>query len=519
MRRTGETAMLAASAGVGLVLTGVTIWAVAAQNDAIQEREWSDVRNSAQQAAIDRRAAFERDLERSFQDASRAFAAGGANGLDAWMAEESGWPLAFTELFPGIPWGVYPLEDAHAETRPSGAVLVGPQARALAAAARLRHAEERLREAVIRARWATSAPPPAQPQLSWISIDGPTRVLIAMYTLGGNVPIALVAPSDFIIARYWFAVDVEPVWDVHVGGPPDDTLLLTTLRSPFQGAYLVASKYTLSRQEELRQRRAGFLALTVTGMAAGWSLVSWMLVRAVRRQRELVSLQQRFVADVSHELKTPLALIRLLAETLQAQRIRDPHRAQEYLETITRESERLTVLLDSILDFSRIERGMKQYSFSDCDVGMVARQAWTLFAPQFASSGFNSRVDIEDNLPVIHADGQALQQVLVNLLQNAYRYGAEGKYVRLNVRREGFLVVMTVEDHGIGMTNDQLRELGASFYRAPDPRVRRTRGTGLGLTIVNHIVTAHGGKLEVQSREGAGSAFTVWLPLDPRRQP
>lgn len=518
MRRTGETAMLAASAGVGLVLTGVTIWAVAAQNDAIQEREWADVRNAAQQAAIDRRAAFERDLERAFQDAARAFADGAA-GLDRWMAEESGWPLALVEGFPGIPWGIYPIEEPSEDNAAGGSRGVGPQERARAARRRLRASEARLRDAVARARWALSAPPPAQPQLSWISVDASTRVLIAMDALPGNVPFALVAPSDFIIARYWFSVDIEPAWEVQVGPPPDDSLLLTTLRSPFQGAYLVASKFTLGRQEELRRRRAGFLAMTVTGMAAGWTLVSWMLVRVVRKQRELVSLQQRFVADVSHELKTPLALIRLLAETLQAQRIRDPHRAQEYLETITRESERLTVLLDSILDFSRIERGMKQYTFSDCDVGMVARQAWALFAPQFASSGFNTRVDIEDNLPVIHADGQALQQVLVNLLQNAYRYGMEGKYVRLNVRREGFLVVMTVEDHGIGMTNEQLRELGASFYRAPDPRVRRTRGTGLGLTIVNHIVTAHGGKLEVQSREGAGSAFTIWLPLDPRRQP
>jgi two-component system phosphate regulon sensor histidine kinase PhoR len=114
----------------------------------------------------------------------------------------------------------------------------------------------------------------------------------------------------------------------------------------------------------------------------------------------------------------------------------------------------------------------------------------------------------------VRADGPALQQVLVNLLQNAHRYGAKGKFVRLSIKREGYLILIAVEDHGIGMSRQQLERLGESFFRGDDTGVRQTRGVGLGLAIVNHIVTAHRGKLEVQSRPNQGSTFTIWIPIE-----
>jgi signal transduction histidine kinase len=243
------------------------------------------------------------------------------------------------------------------------------------------------------------------------------------------------------------------------------------------------------------------------------------MIRAVNRQRELIQLQRRFVADVSHELKTPLALIRLSADTLRERRVRDPERWQAYLDTITRESERLTSLIDTILDFSRIESGRQELRFRECDVGEVARQAWRLFEPQFVAERFEARLEIAPDLPMIRGDAQALQQVLVNLLQNAVRYAGDRRFVRLGMKREGYLVVIAVEDHGIGMSQQQLDRLGDSFFRGDDTRVRQTRGTGLGLAIVSHIVTAHGGKVEVHSRPGQGSTFTVWLPFEPTQGP
>jgi signal transduction histidine kinase len=257
------------------------------------------------------------------------------------------------------------------------------------------------------------------------------------------------------------------------------------------------------------------VVLTTGGIVVAWGLVIWMFARVVARQRDLAKLQGRFVADVSHELKTPLALIRLLAETLAGRRVRDPERIQAYHETITRESERLSVLLENILDLGRIESGRKQYEFSTCDVAAVARQAWTLFEPQFTEEGFDAGLELAADLPPIKADPQALQQVIINLLQNAYRYAGDRKYVRLSVAREGYVILITVEDHGLGMTRNQLDRLGESFFRAEDTRVRQTRGVGLGLAIAHHIVRAHRGKIEVESRPGQGSKFTVWIPFEP----
>jgi signal transduction histidine kinase len=304
-------------------------------------------------------------------------------------------------------------------------------------------------------------------------------------------------------------------WQVAPPGSRPAEPVLLELGPEFAGAAVLPTSATAHQLRATTRRNLGIVLGTMAGMAAAWGLVIWMFTRVMARQRELVRLQGRFVADVSHELKTPLALVRLLAETLASRRVRDPERIQAYHETITRESERLSVLLENILDLGRIESGRKQYEFGPCDVAAAARQAWALFEPQLADEGFDARLEIAPQLPIIQADSQALQQVMVNLLQNAHRYAGEGKFVRLSVAREGFVILITVEDHGIGMTRQQVDHLGESFFRAEDARVRQTRGVGLGLAIVHHIVTAHRGKVEVHSRPGQGSRFTAWIPFEP----
>lgn len=345
-------------------------------------------------------------------------------------------------------------------------------------------------------------------------------LVLTVGAVSRDFEIALVAPAADVLARYWRAGDGERSWRVRLPQMPAEPGVMPLLDlGPEFGCALIEP--TAAKTAALRataRRRMGFVLATGTGMAAAWALVIWVMLRVVARQRELARLQGRFVADVSHELKTPLALIRLLSETLASRRVRDPERIHAYHETITREAERLSVLLDNILDLGRIESERKQYEFRACDIAAVARQAWTLFEPQFQSEGFEARLELAPGLPVVRADAQALQQVLVNLLQNAYRYAGERKFVRLAVSREGYVIVMVVEDHGIGMSRNQLDRLGESFFRADDTRVRQTRGVGLGLAIVNHIVTAHRGKIEVQSRPGQGSTFTVWIPFEPAEE-
>jgi len=343
------------------------------------------------------------------------------------------------------------------------------------------------------------------------------HLILAVRTLDDRRRLALALPLSAALDHYWGSSTRAAPWRIVPAGAVDAPPPFLTLGEAFGDAQLVPTEATVSRLAGSSRRRLALLVGIAAAAVGAWGVVLVMMYRVMQRQRELVRLQRRFVADFSHELKTPLALIRLLAETLHEGRIRGPHRVAEYHETIARESERLSLLLDNVLDYSRIESGRKQYEFAECDIAQVARQVWTLFQPQFAADGFETHIHIQPELPPLSADGQALGQVFVNLLQNAHRYGQRGKYVRLGVRLAGQIVVIEVEDHGIGMSNTQLAQLGQSFYRAPDPRVRQTRGTGLGLAIVNHIISAHHGRLEVQSRPGKGTTFSVWLPISGAR--
>ncbi len=357
--------------------------------------------------------------------------------------------------------------------------------------------------------------------LAFINAETPAGepILIALRRISDDARLALASPLRPLIERYWEPADEGATWQVARRQVTEEQTVLVRLTAAFGHSVLVPSPPVAARLQHAANRRLGILLATAVGTAGAWTLVIWMMIRLIARQRELARMQSRFVADVSHELKTPLALIRLLSETLAEGRVRDPERARDYHQTITRESERLGALLDNILDMGRIQSGRKQYEFAPCDVAAVARQAWSLFEQQFAQDGFTARLELADDLPTIEADPQAIEQVLVNLLQNAYRYGGEGKYVRLAVQREGHLAVISVEDRGIGMSRQQLQQLGQSFFRAEDSRVRQQRGAGLGLAIVHHIVNAHRGRIDVQSRPDHGTRFTIWLPGDRAKAP
>jgi two-component system phosphate regulon sensor histidine kinase PhoR len=376
------------------------------------------------------------------------------------------------------------------------------------------------REALVAALRRTLADAPSETRpplddlalLSAILPDG-EPVTIVKRSLGATGVVAL-ALLESDLYRTYLRPPADAVWRLIRGGlaPAGDRWL--RLDAPFASAILTPSPDVQERFASLDRRRLLMLCATASGTGGGWVIVIWLMMRAIARQREYARLQSRFVADISHELKTPLAMIRLLSETLLERRVHDPERVRRYHETITRESERLTALLDNILDIGRVESGRKTYTFDQCDVGDVARRAWALFEQQFARDGFDARLDIASDLPRIRADAAALQQVLVNLLQNAHRYGGQGKFVRLGVRRQEHVLELEVEDHGIGMTRSELNRLGQTFFRADDSRVRQQRGTGLGLAIVRHIISAHQGKVEVHSRPNEGTRFTVWIPIE-----
>ena len=242
----------------------------------------------------------------------------------------------------------------------------------------------------------------------------------------------------------------------------------------------------------------------------------WVLVHVVRRDMALAKMKANFVADVSHELKTPLSLIRMFGETLQAGRVTSEQKRQEYYEIITRESTRLSNLINNILDFARIEAGHRDYALEPTDIAKVVRETYEVYRMQLEQSGFEHHLTAAASLPMVDADRDAIAQALINLIHNAIKYSGDDRYLTIDltedVRRGRRGVLISVHDRGIGIRPEDRAHLFDGFFRATDARVREQGGTGLGLALVKHIVDGHGGLLDVESRLVKGSTFRIFLP-------
>jgi signal transduction histidine kinase len=233
----------------------------------------------------------------------------------------------------------------------------------------------------------------------------------------------------------------------------------------------------------------------------------------VRRSDELGALKADFVSAVSHEMRTPLATIRMIAEMFQLKRVNDPQTEREYLETITSETDRLTRLIDKVLDFSRIDSGRKTYSFAPCDLSEIVTSTIRNFEAGLPKE-CQIQLAIEPALPRILAEEDALVQALLNLLENALKYSQALARIEVSLTRAGSELRLQVSDQGIGIDPRNHEMIFERFYRCEDELTRRTTGTGLGLSIVKNIVEAHRGRIEVDSALGRGSRFTLILPMN-----
>jgi len=242
----------------------------------------------------------------------------------------------------------------------------------------------------------------------------------------------------------------------------------------------------------------------------------WFLIRLARREMALAAIKADFVANVSHELKTPLALIRMFGETLQSGRVTSEEKRQEYYAIIARESTRLTSLIDNILDFARIEAGRKEYTFEPTNVAQVVRDTYEAYRFQLDHKWFEHHLAIDEDLPPILADRDAISRVLLNLMSNSVKYSDEERYLAIEVTRDTRRgrrgVLISVHDRGIGISPEDRSRLFNGFFRAADGRVRRRSGSGLGLELAKHIVDAHSGSMDVESRLVKGTTFRIFLP-------
>ncbi|MBI4474603.1 MAG: HAMP domain-containing histidine kinase [Acidobacteria bacterium] len=291
-----------------------------------------------------------------------------------------------------------------------------------------------------------------------------------------------------------------------------DSYQLEAPFSPVFPQWVLGVDYRTASIEELAQNNfrqsmmlSGFvLLLLVTGIV--------LTLRATAREMRLAEVKSAFVSNVSHELKTPLSLIRLFAETLELGRVKSPEKTQEYYRIINNESTRLTHLINNILDFSKIEAGRKEYVFENTDAGQIVEEVIRTYEQPIRHEGFELHTRIEHPLPPVKVDRGAISQAVLNLLNNAVKYSDSVKQIGVDVRAVAGHVLIEVTDKGIGIPASEHQRIFDQFYRISTGLVHDRKGTGLGLTLVKHIVDAHQGMIHVNSAPGKGSSFTIALP-------
>lgn len=258
-----------------------------------------------------------------------------------------------------------------------------------------------------------------------------------------------------------------------------------------------------------------FSALTALVLIGGIVLA----LRAASRAMKLSQMKADFVSNVSHELRTPLASIRVFGEFLKLGRVKDQTKIREYGEYIETESRRLTQLINNILDFSKIESGQKTYQFEQTNVEQVVADTLKTFEVVLEQHGFMVNLEKPSQaLPPVIIDQEAIAQAFINLLDNAVKYSGEAKEINVLLGQQNGFVTIAVKDRGIGIASEEREKVFEKFYRVGNVLVHDVKGSGLGLSIVKHVVEAHQGKVTVESELGQGSTFVIHLPAELAQQ-
>jgi two-component system, OmpR family, phosphate regulon sensor histidine kinase PhoR len=228
--------------------------------------------------------------------------------------------------------------------------------------------------------------------------------------------------------------------------------------------------------------------------------------------RKLERLRQEFVANVSHELKTPLTSIKGYVETLLDGALEDKAHNREFLQIIDEHARNLALLIDDVLDLSAIEAKRLEYRFDSVSLADVTEKLIKGLAPMAKAKDVKIDNRLSDKLPKVRADRDKLAQILMNLIDNAIKFNKTGGRVEISAVADGNPIIISVKDTGVGITPDDLPRVFERFYRADKARSREIAGTGLGLAIVKHLIEAHQGTVTAQSQLGQGSIFTFTLP-------
>ncbi len=312
------------------------------------------------------------------------------------------------------------------------------------------------------------------------------------------------------------AIDVYGSNGEHVIGVRQASDLETARTEPLSGPFerfMVRAAPTASAGVAWIHRFVTLEVIFISVMGLVILISVLFVYRYTVRQLELAQLKASFVSNITHELKTPVALIRLAVETLEMERFTQPEERVRFLATISRETDKLARLVDNILDLARFESGHHVLRLAPVDVSELARETIEGFRPRLEHGGFHIDTDLPPGLPPVRADRIALSHCLLNLLDNAVKYSKDDRSIRVSASASNGAVQLSVADRGIGIAPGDRKRVFEKFVRLEHGLVHDVKGAGLGLALVAQIMRAHGGRVEVSGHPGGGSVFTLMLPV------
>jgi two-component system, OmpR family, phosphate regulon sensor histidine kinase PhoR len=266
--------------------------------------------------------------------------------------------------------------------------------------------------------------------------------------------------------------------------------------------------------EDLVQQRALTNILLIGLLTVVLILGVWFVYRNIKKEVELAQIKSDFVSNVSHELRTPLSLISMFSETLEMDRIKTEEKKKEYYSIISQEASRLSKIVNSILNFSKMEAGKRQFNFVDSYLNDVVENVYHSYKFHLEQKGFTFNILKDETIPIIKIDEEAVSEAIVNLVDNAVKYSANNKEITLRTGLKSNYTFIEVEDKGIGIPEKDQRKIFDKFFRVSAGNTHNVKGSGLGLNIVKYIMDAHKGKIELTSEINKGSKFRLLFPLN-----
>jgi len=304
-------------------------------------------------------------------------------------------------------------------------------------------------------------------------------------------------------------------WVKSLTGRPPDGAFGASTRAENGAEYLKAAIHLISPEMlyERQRDRALVFGLLIAASAAAAVIGCYSALRAFQRQHRLAELKSDFVSSVSHELRAPIASVRLMAEGLERGSVTESEKQHEYFRFIVQECRRLGSMIENVLDFSRIDQDRKEYEFEPTDLPKLVEQTVKFMEPYAAERQVKLQTQIAGGVGEAQVDGRAIQQALVNLIDNAIKHSPQGTQVRIGLDGTDS-VRISVQDQGAGIPAGEREKIFERFYRCGSELRRETQGVGIGLSIVKHIVDAHSGTIHVSGEPGKGSTFTIVLPRE-----